>query len=269
VHLLVPIRVRITRNNERIHWFLHLVELIQQVELRSTKLPSLIFLVPASTEDNDFSSELACKLDRKMTQPTNADDADALARLDHGRYRVICGCSGALERRGVLASKAVRDLMEIRLYTDVVFAVSTSATSPEITTLFLPESPVGIVRLAKDASLIAPNVLSRQTVATVATGVTMVTSAGSLADFELRHIASDCFHGTNAFVAERNAVFDVCKICGTHTRVRDLDEDFFRAELWDLCSRLLDAAFGSAVDGVLGCWCCRHVGFKGLLGVVL
>jgi hypothetical protein len=166
-----------------------------------------------------------------------------------------------LEWCGVLTSKVVWDLVEIRLNTDVVFAVPRSVTSPETITLHSPKRPVGIVRLAKDTSLITPNVLSRQTVITVPTRITVISSAGSLADFELRHIASNRFHDTNAFMTERNAVFDVCEISGTDPRVRDLDEDFFWAKLWDLCGRLLDTSFGSAVNGVFGCWCWRHDGY--------
>lgn len=93
---LVPVRILVASNYQCVNRLLHLVEFVQQIELRSAKLPSLILLVLTGAEDDHFSSKLFCKLDSKMTKSANADDTDALSRFDHGGKGIVSRRSGAL-----------------------------------------------------------------------------------------------------------------------------------------------------------------------------
>jgi len=74
-----------------------------------------------------------------------------------------------------------------------------------------------------------PDVLPAETVAAVAAGVPMVPSAGAVAYLELCHHAANFFDDTDALVAERNTIGNVCQIDTADSGVCNLDEDIFGA----------------------------------------
>jgi hypothetical protein len=90
--------------------------------------------------------------------------------------------------------------------------------------IILSERPIVVVRLPKDASFVAPDVLCTETIATVSARISMVASTRSLTDFELRHFASDGFDDTDTFMAECDTVWNVGQISGADSGVRDLNE---------------------------------------------
>ena len=84
----------------------------------------------------------------------------------------------------MFTSQSLRDLVQVRLFPDVV----------------LSKSSVVVVRLSEYTTLVTPDILSCQAVAAMAARTSMVAPTSSITDLELGDVASNSFDNANSLM---------------------------------------------------------------------
>jgi hypothetical protein len=118
-YLLGPIRVTTPSDNQHVNGLGNLLGFAQEIEFRSPKRSGLSFLVCRSGENDSFIAHLGRELDSEMTESADTNYADAISWFGGADEGTIDGATGTLERSCVLRGEIVRNLVNVRLNTDI------------------------------------------------------------------------------------------------------------------------------------------------------
>jgi hypothetical protein len=193
-----------------------LIARLENEELRSTVVHSLLSLALGAGEDHDVGSHSSTELDSQVAETANSHNSNSLLR-SHIVLGQDCedGGSGAEQRRGVCGLVALGDV-------DNGLGIPHGAVG---------EGAVVVVGEAIDLALSAVLVAVGAAVVAGAADLVGVSESNSVTDLYVCDSRAGLAHDTNALVAQDDAAGLVELVCSADARVCCLDEDLVVLEL--------------------------------------
>ena len=214
---------------------LELLDTLGSDKLGCTESEGLLLLTVSAGEDDDLATHLGGELDGQVTKTSNADNTDAVGRLDVVKVKSHeDGGTTAHEGSGGLVGKAVGEGEEESLAPD---GVGSKRSLVEV---------VVTIELAVRAESLG----TLETLLAVTTAVVLVAPANAVTLLEVLGERTKLLYDTDTLVAKDHAGLAEVLVSSTETGSGNLDEDLITGKL-RLVGGALDngARVGAAVDG--------------------